>query len=359
MHLNRLEVSGVRNLLDARIEPSDGLNYFYGANGAGKTSLLEAISILSTGRSFRAGALNTVMSRQRDQIIVAGSVTDLKVDLSKNVGIAKSSTETTLRIDGQNVHRMSELAIAVPTVVISAKNHELVEGGPSERRNYLDWLSFHVNVSVIQLWKRYKSALSQRNAALRSGKSLDMIQVWNTELAESGESIAQSRADMCDQVAERLGHFGEMIGDESILPQLEYRRGWTREEPLAQALDRCIDNCRRLATTSVGPHRADIKLKVGSDEVRYLLSRGQQKLLAILLKLVQVDLYSLHRGQAPILLFDDLPSELDEQARAFLFSYLEECKVQVFLTGVEDITNEIQGVKKVFHVDQGQIQAVT
>jgi len=112
-----------------------------------------------------------------------------------------------------------------------------------------------------------------------------------------------------------------MIGDESILPQLEYRRGWTREEPLAQALDRCIDNCRRLATTSVGPHRADIKLKVGSDEVRYLLSRGQQKLLAILLKLVQV--------------------------------------VQVFLTGVEDITNEIQGVKKVFHVDQGQIQAVT
>jgi len=148
------------------------------------------------------------------------------------------------------------------------------------------------------------------------------------------------------------------LDNKEILPELQYRRGWAEGQSLAENLANCLDNCRRLGSTSTGPHRADIRLKVGGDEARYLHSRGQQKLLAILMKLVQVDLYAIHHQQAPILLFDDMPSELDEAAREFVFSYLQSASVQVFLTGVEDITNSIHGVNKTFHVKRGEIQNV-
>ena len=219
---------------------------------------------------------------------------------------------------------MSALAAAVPSVSISTRNHELIEGGPGLRRNFLDFILFHVKHTFVHLSKRYKTALSQRNAALRRGASDEMVLLWNKELVETGEAIAEQRRHVCTQVQERLTAFAEKLDNADILPELQYRQGWAEGQSFAENLEACLANCRRLGTTSTGPHRADIKLKVGSDEARYLHSRGQQKLLAVLMKLVQVDLYALHHQQAPILLFDDMPSELDDSAREFVFSYLQE-----------------------------------
>ncbi len=358
MHLTRLDVLGVRNLSSVHIEPGEGINYFYGDNGAGKTSLLEAVSLLSVGRSFRSGKITTIISNDNSELTVSGSVSDRLRQSSTSVGISRGKDSTTARIDGQNINRLSALAIAVPSVAISAKNHELVEGGPGERRNFLDWILFHVEHTFVHLSKRYKTALSQRNAALRANAPDKMVSLWNTELSESGEAIALCRRLVCDQVQHRLGKFAEQMDNNAILPQLHYRQGWAEGISLIDTLERSLDNCRRLGTTSTGPHRADIKLKVGSDEARYVHSRGQQKLLAVLLKLVQVDLYTDHHQQAPILLFDDLPSELDEKAREFVFAYLETCSVQVFLTGVEDISKTVQSVNKTFHVERGKIENV-
>jgi len=358
MHLTSLDVIGVRNLASVQIEPTAGINYFYGDNGAGKTSLLEAISLLSVGRSFRSGKITTIISNDSSELTVSGLVTDTLRDSSTRVGINKHKDATTARIDGQNISRLSALAVAVPTVSISTRNHELIEGGPGERRTFLDWILFHVKHTFVQLSKQYKTALSQRNAALRRGASDEMVLLWNKELAQAGEAIAELRSEVCDQVQQRLRLFAEKLDNASIVPELQYRRGWAADQTLAETLVKSLDNCRRLGTTSTGPHRADIKMKVDGDEARYLHSRGQQKLLAILMKLVQLDLYTTHHRQAPILLFDDMPSELDEAAREFVFSYLQSASVQVFLTGVDDISESIHGVKKMFHVKQGEIKNV-
>ncbi len=358
MHLTTLDVVGVRNLTHVQIQPGSGINYFYGDNGAGKTSLLEAISLLSVGRSFRSGKISTIISGETTELTVSCQVHDAKLDSSQRVGICKSRDSTTARIDGQNINRLSALALAVPSVAISTRNHELVEGGPGERRNYLDWILFHVEHTFVQLSKQYKTALSQRNAALRRGASNDLVSMWNKELSESGEAIALMREKISTLVQNRLTAFSTRLGNADILPDLQYRRGWTAEQSLSDTLKSSLDNCRRLGTTSIGPHRADVKLKVQGDEARYVHSRGQQKLLAILMKLVQVDLYVSHHGQAPILLFDDMPSELDEQAREFVMAYLQSSSVQVFLTGVEDISKTIQDVNKLFHVKRGEIQNV-
>lgn len=344
--------------MSVHIEPAEGINYFYGENGAGKTSLLEAISLLSVGRSFRSGKITTIIANENDQLTVSGAVTDRLRETNTTVGISREKNSTIARIDGQNIQRLSELAVTVPSVAISAKNHELVEGGPGERRVFLDWILFHVELNYIHISKRYKTALSQRNAALRSHAPDKLVELWNGELAEAGEAIAGLRRNLCERVQLQLNNFAEKMDNTDVLPQLQYRQGWAEGFTLAESLEKSLDNCRRLATTSTGPHRADIKLKVGSNEARYVHSRGQQKLLAILLKLVQVDLYTQHHQQAPILLFDDLPSELDERARDFVFAYLQSCAVQVFLTGVDDVSKTIQGVNKTFHVKQGEIENV-
>lgn len=356
MHLKTLDVACVRNLAAVTIEPESGINYFYGDNGAGKTSLLEAISLLSAGRSFRSGKISTIISSETPQLTVSGRVYDDRRDTERRVGICKTRDTTTVRIDGQNINRLSALATAVPSVAITTHNHELIDGGPGERRNYLDWILFHVEHTFVHLSKHYRNALAQRNAALRRKAPDDLVLVWNRELAEAGESIAGFRQNICTQVQSRLSAFSAELGNSDILPELHYRRGWSADRSLIETLNDCLDNCRRLGTTSTGPHRADIKLKVNGDEARYVHSRGQQKLLAILMKLVQVDLYAGYHSQAPILLFDDMPSELDEEAREFVLSYLKSSNVQVFLTGVENVSKTLQGVNKTFHVKHGEIQ---
>ncbi len=357
MRLTSLDVSSVRNLSKISLEPEPGLNIFYGDNGAGKTSLLEAIAILSSGKSFRSGKIQTVIQNELPDLTVSASVLNEKNDTTNRVGISRSKDKTIARINGDNAQRLSELATALPCVVISTKNHELVEGGPTERRSFLDWILFHVEHDYLNQSRRYRSALSQRNAALRNGSADKLISSWNSELATAGEIISASRAEALKRFTVHFNRLAESL-DEHIQPVFSYRRGWNEETSLAVTLEKNIGNCRRIASTSCGPHRADVKIKVGSNEARYVNSRGQQKLLAILMRLAQVNIYTEFHQHPPVVLFDDLPSELDKDARQFVFNYLQETGVQVFLTSVSDVSKEIHNVSKRFHVKRGLIKKV-
>jgi len=157
MHLTTLDVANVRNLASVQLEPGDGINYFYGDNGAGKTSLLEAISLLSVGRSFRSGKISTIIAGDSEELMVSGLVKDPLRDISTRVGIMRRNDSSMARIDGQNINRLSALAIAVPSVSISTRNHELIEGGPGVRRNFMDFILFHVKHTFVHLSKRYRS----------------------------------------------------------------------------------------------------------------------------------------------------------------------------------------------------------
>ena len=356
MRLTSLDVSAVRNLSSVSIEPGPGVNLFYGENGAGKTSLLESIAILSTGRSFRAGKIATVISTDLEHLIVGATVEDAVQNNRSRIGIQRAKNETNARIDGENVKRLSMLASAIPCVVISTSNHELVEGGPSIRRSFLDWLLFHVEPQFLGFAHRYRNALQQRNAALRKNASNDMVGLWHSELAESGKHISDGRQRI---LSEFVGILNENSHEwqEALEPSFGYRAGWPEDLSLLDALAR-LDNCRRRGITTVGPHRADLTIKAGGQEARYVYSRGQQKLLAIQMRLAQVDMFTRFHGQPPIVLFDDLPSELDEHARRYVFRYLEERQAQVFLTSVDNVSYEIQSECRLFHVKQGRIEKV-
>ncbi|MEM7565102.1 MAG: DNA replication and repair protein RecF, partial [Pseudomonadota bacterium] len=311
MILASLDVSDVRNLEHVTLVPAPGFNLFYGDNGAGKTSLLEAISILSTGRSFRAGKISTVIRADRDQLVISAQLKDAANTVAgSRIGIQRGRKETTVRIDGQNINRVSALAKALPCVIISTSNHELIERSPTERRSFVDWLLFHVEPGAHNLFQRYKNALQQRNAELKNNTSDELLAVWHPELVETGEQIDAGRR----RILEKFGEKMEQVLDgwsESLKPSFQYRPGWPEDISLADALSR-TDHCRRRGTTTAGPHRADILIRSGSQESRYVLSRGQQKLLAAQMRLVQIEMYTDEHQHSPVVLFDDLPSELDQ-----------------------------------------------
>ena len=216
---------------------------------------------------------------------------------------------------------------------------------------------FHVEPGYLEVSQRYRNALSQRNAAIRSTAPDALIASWNVELVSAGEIINKLRQKVLVRYLDSFSALTEGL-DVTVRPEFVYRKGWSEELSLQEALNKNLAYCRRVGTTTSGPHRADIKIKVGSNEARYNNSRGQQKLLAIMMRLVQVDIYTEYHNHPPVLLFDDLPSELDKEARKFVFDYLQETGVQVFLTSVDDVTNEIHQVSKRFHVERGQIEKV-
>jgi len=357
VRLSSLTIRGVRNLENVSIDPGKGINLLFGDNGAGKTSLLESIYILAHGRSFRSGKIQTVISENLSELSVSALVENQKLRINSRVGIMRGRDLTQARIDGAAVSRMSELAAALPCIVISAKNHELIEGGPAERRSFLDWLLFHVDHSYLALYRRYKTAMQQRNAALRTTSAVAQIQNWDIELAEAGENISKKRSQIIEKFALRYSAMVESFEDD-IKPVFSYRKGWTDSISLNESLVANLHICQRNGITSVGPHRADLKISLGKNEAKYVNSRGQQKLLAIVMKLVQVELFAEFNEQPPVVLIDDPPSELDDLTRKFVLRYLEQTSAQVFVTSVNDVSKNLQSDANVFHVKRGLIQKV-
>ncbi len=356
MRLTSLDVNNVRNIEHVQISPAPGFNLFFGKNGAGKTSLLEAIAILSTGRSFRSGKVGTVIRSSQDQLTISAEVRTVLELASNRIGIQRGLKETVVRINGENVNRISALAKALPCVTVSTSNHELIEGGSAGRRAFLDWMLFHVEPTAHEWFQRYRHALVQRNAALKSNSRDELIRMWHPELIETGQKIDAGRKQLLEIFKNKIGQvLLEWPGD--LSPDFHYRTGWPEGISLSDGLSR-LDQCRRRGVTSVGPHRADIVVKSGQQESRYVLSRGQQKLLAAQMRLLQIEIYQENQKQAPVVLFDDLPSELDDSARLAIFNYLQKKNAQVFITSVDDVSANLQYDCELFHVEQGKVEKV-
>src|SRR6187431_575925 len=200
MSLAELRVENLRCIESARLEFSPELNLISGENGAGKTSILEAIFLLGRGRSFRTRSSERLIRHHQSKLTVFGATNDAP---PRRAGIEVGSDGTTrARIDGANAVSLLELTGVLPVQSIDPEIHKLVDQGPERRRRWLDWLVFHVEPSFGVHWARYSRALKQRNAALRSGAG--DIAAWDTELIRNGEAITQSRQSTVQRLTPRL-----------------------------------------------------------------------------------------------------------------------------------------------------------
>jgi DNA replication and repair protein RecF len=360
MSLIRLELTAFRNLQQVKLNSlSSGFNFFYGQNGSGKTSVLEAIYYLSHGRSFRCSLNHRLIQNDADKFAVFAEYITA-ADYVLTLGAERQRNgEVRLRMDSQT-GSVAAMAQSLPVLLINSHCFRLIEEGPGVRRKYLDWGAFYLLPDFLGVWKSYQRALKQRNSALKKSLSNQEIAIWTTELAQKGQELDQLRGQFTEKL---LPYIQQMLTNLINIADLKliYQPGWDKSRlSYYDALTANLAKDRQAGFTQLGPHRADLKIIIGRTPVQDLLSRGQQKLFVCAMILAQGALLNECINRRPIYLIDDLPSELDQSSKAKLMSLLHEQKMQAFLTAIEPGTLADPAFSKIpsqmFHVEHGVVK---
>ena len=360
MTIRHISVTGVRNLAPVAVNPSPRINLLHGYNGSGKTSFLEAIYFLALARSFRSPRIQPMISQEQEHALVFARI-ETSSGEERSIGVSRNrQADIQIRINGENIRSMAELARNLPIQLINPESFRLLEGSPKVRRQFLDWGVFHVEHSFMHAWQRLQSSLKQRNSLLRHAIiDTNSIQAWDLEFCAASEQIDQFRQDYIRRLKPA---FTETLSQLIHLPDLtlSYSRGWDKDRPLQQVLDSSRQRDMALGHTQAGPQRADLRLRIGGQNAIETLSRGQQKLVVCALKIAQGHLLAQSMQQECIYLVDDLTAELDPVHRAALCGLLEQLNCQVFITGTDQIGLNYDWQKKknvtMFHVEHGHIK---
>ena len=356
MHIAELEIDSLRILSEVRCQLDARTNLFQGANGAGKTAVLEAVHLLATGRSFRSGG-------PRGLIRHGESTLRIRVQLDSGLWLALERSTTggfRGRRGTDSVQRMSDLARELPVQLLLPDAAELIFGGPAERRSALDWGLFHVEQSHQDLSKNYSQSLKQRNALLRTsqlgnGRPAPELSTWTLKVAEAGEKLTKLRTAYVERLAPLFAtHLQQLSPGLSL--SIDYQPGHEPGGLLGQLEEDTLREVK-LGSTRYGPHRADLRIRALDRLAGSVLSRGQGKIGAFAMRLAQAYDLREQTGAAPVFLVDDLGAELDRSHNERLFSALRELDSQVLATtALEQLAWSENW--QVFHVEQGAVAAL-
>ncbi len=393
--IERLQVLNLRNLSQVDLQ-SAACNVFIGANGSGKTSLLEAIFLLSRGKSFRHHQPKRYIQHHQSTATVHARLTD-----SSTLAIQKQTDATTvLRLNQTTVYNQSLLTEQLPTLLIDPSTMDMLEQGSASRRQLLDWLVFHMKQGFHPQWVAYQRLLKQRNSLLKQHRQLTQVQLAELKAWDKGLS---NHAALIHHYRERIftewqPYFAESIVQ--LLPSyaahlsLSYNAGYDTTVALDVQLNERLEQDLQLGYTRIGNHRADVhvhwrssdapytkdtisevskeettyKLPILKEQAANVLSRGEKKLLITALRLSQLPLLlkatdsfndELKSSATPVVLLDDITAELDERAIEILLSTLAQLPCQVFMTSLTEeigpLVHEYWTALNMFHVKQGVI----
>jgi DNA replication and repair protein RecF len=351
--LSRLQVTDFRCLQSAELHPDPHFTLVSGPNASGKTSLLEAIYVLGRGRSFRTRRLEHLIRNGAERCVVFGEVDTCTRRVP--MGVEGSRGGFRAQIDGDKPSSLAELALFLPVQIIDPEVHHLIDEGPSRRRRFLDWGVFHVEQSFVGHWQRYQQVLKQRNAALKARQPRAVVSVWDSDLVRSGELLGSARSrylSLLSPPAELIGR--NLLGMEL---SLSYRNGWLKGQGMAEALQQSWNHDCEMGATQVGPHRAELGIRLDGMPVRDRISRGQQKLLAAALLIAQIKLFPEGSPVQPTLLLDDPAAELDDERLANLIGEVSTQAVQLIVTTLHGEFRAFGEPGKRYQMRGGQIAA--
>lgn len=364
MSLIRLQINRVRNLCQVQLQDLEQVNVFYGSNGSGKTSVLEAIHLLGMARSFRGSSARSLITHGEEDCVVFGLVSSPGYPAPVPLGIQRSMAgDVQIKVSGAPLRSVAQLVEHLPMQVINADSFDLLTGAPGARRRFLDWGVFHVEHRFLEQWQRFQRCIKQRNKLLRHGKIKHAeLAVWTRDLATSGAALGGYRKSYFELLVPRFKEIASRLAPSLVNLELRYQQGWDRQLDYCDALEGTAGADIEQGYTHVGPQRADIKVMLDGRLAAETLSRGQQKLVVCSLKLAQGQLMTEQGRARCVYLVDDLPSELDAQHCRKVCDLLASMGAQVFITCIA--RRDIDALwpeagrdrMAMFHVEQGLVQ---
>jgi DNA replication and repair protein RecF len=385
MHLNHLVLRNFRNYVDCEIDFPNRVNLITGGNAQGKTSLLEAIYFLSTAKSHRAYPNDELIRHNESWFYLKGVIAsnaekdDSPPDLMTLEVSNQLQGQKRFKLNGNLQQRLSQWMGQFNVVFFSPESLALVKGTPADRRRFIDLLICQIHAVYLTQLQDYQSVLRQRNELLKQIRSkqasTDLLEAWDGLLVDNGLSIIQTRSRILKQLqvyaqekhAELTGDGERLELEYQPLPVLEALDSMDRSEAMAR-FRKALEASRRddvlRGTTSVGPHRDDFRLvletqKQGTtlrEEAKPYGSQGQQRTIALTLKLSELEVMRQTTGKTPIVLLDDVISELDDTRTAFLLDLLKRLNAQTFITSTRQgvLAGELDDCM-VLTVEGGQI----
>ena len=354
MSLRRVQVTDFRCLQSVELELDPRFTLISGPNASGKTSLLEAMYVLGRGRSFRTRRLEHLIRNGSERFVVFG-----EVDIGERrvpLGVEGGATGVRARMGGANVSTLAELALMLPVQIIDPEIHRLIEEGPSRRRRFLDWGVFHVEPGFVADWQRFQQALKQRNAALRAHQAPAVIAAWDSELTRYGELLSAARIRYVALLAEQARAIAQSLLGMEL--SLGYRPGWPRHLSYPEALQQSFSHDIESGATQVGPHRAELSIRLNDANAKDRISRGQQKLLASALLMAQLKLFPRESAVQPSLLLDDPAAELDNERLTGLIREVSGQALQLIVTTLHPEFSEFGAPDRQYGVDEGRVREV-
>lgn len=357
MFIESIELKDYRNYRELHMELNEGTNILYGDNAQGKTNILEAVYVCCTSKSHKG-------VKDRDIIRFGQDESHIKMQVRKN-GVPyridmhlKKNKPKGIAVGGIPIRRASELFGIANVVCFAPEDLSLIKSGPAERRRFVDMELCQLNKLYVHALVQYNRVLMQRNRllkelALRQDYG-DMLDVWDMQLVSYGKQVIGFRAQFIAQLNSIIGgiHRGLSGGKEELI--LTYEPD-TEAEALEEAVRKSRPQDIRQKTTLNGPHRDDVSFLANGIDIRKYGSQGQQRTAALSLKLAELELVKLLIHDSPILLLDDVLSELDSGRQNHLLSAISNIQTLITCTGLDDFVNNRFKIDKVFRVRDGGI----
>jgi len=329
--IEKLHILRFRNLDNQYLEPNTNINLFVGGNGQGKTNLIEALYYLAHNRSFRSKNIKNVVPLEGDFLQIAAVADGVRVLLKK------SKNKNTILFDQQKISSNSMLTHLMPTQIISPDRGFVVGGTPKLKRSYLDWGVFHVEPSILKTYKSYNKALKNINTMLTNNNT-KLLDHWLAQIAKLSVEISSARVDYIEKLKNTPFVTPKNLIKQNNKFDFLLQSGWTKEtnhldqESIYKYLIKNRGSFARIKHLNYGPHKATIDYYLNNQNEQHL-SRGEQKKLSIFYWIMQV-LMLVELNIKPIVLIDDISSELDQEKIDSILGFLIKLEVQIFITDI-------------------------
>lgn len=334
------------------VDLSDNFNFITGINGSGKSTVLEAIYMLARARSYRSNRFSSIVQYGQNSISIFAGSNHIH---NYRIGINKTASSTLIKVNGALVKRVSEIAQITPLQIITPTSHEILERGPEYRKRFIEWGVFHVEHSYFEIYKRFYKVLKQRNVLLKANQSVNS---WNIGFCIEAEKLNAIRTAYVASLSKYINIEASGLGINEDL-MISWKPGWDKTKPLLSILEDQMKSDLTRGFTQSGPHRADLKISINNKLANQVLSRGQQKMLIVALHLAQARLFKEKFSAAPIIIIDDLVSELDEKNRVRVLNSLQKLGSQVFITSIDGLeTSNTENFNR-YNISEGKITSVS